>query len=138
MIKKIILCLLILLFSSAAYAYDEKDWKRLPNNNPDFIQYFEGTFTLRVAILSSIETLRSEWFKVHGTVLDEGFYCLSVAGGGTIPEIWVQAKVVETTNQETGMKYNEVWLDIMCFGHEILHIFKDGLRVVNPDKRPEL
>ncbi|KKK56780.1 hypothetical protein LCGC14_3061100, partial [marine sediment metagenome] len=94
MIKKIILCLLILLFSSAAYAYDEKDWKRLPNNNPDFIQYFEGTFTLRVAIVGSIETLRSEWFKVHGIVLDEGFYCLSVAGGGIIPEIWVQGKVV--------------------------------------------
>ncbi len=135
--KKIILCLLILLFSSAAYAYDDEDWKRLPNNNPDFVQYAEATFILRIAIVGSIEKLRSEWSRVHGTVLDERNFCLSVAGGGTIPEVWVQAKIVETANQETGMRYDEVWLDIMCFGHEIIHIFKDGLKVVNPDRQPE-
>lgn len=129
MIKKIILCLLILLFSSAVLAYDIEDWKRLPNDNPEYVQYYENTITIKVIIVGSIETLHSEWFKLHGTVLDEKHFCLSVAGGGTIPEIWIQAKVVD----------GEVWFETVCFGHEVIHILRtEGLDAVNPDRQMDL
>ena len=116
---------LLVFFNFPSFAYDIEDWKRLPNDNPEHVRYYEKTITIRIAIVGSIETLRSEWFKAHGTRLKENTFCLSVAGGGTVPEIWVQAKEVD----------GEIWLETVCFGHELIHIFKtEGLDVISPDR----
>lgn len=124
-IKIISFLFILLMLSSTVFAYDEEGWKRLLNDNSEYIQYYERTFTLRIVFVGSIEKFRSEWFDVHGTVLKEKTFCMSVAGANTVPEIWIQVKEVN----------GEVWPNIVCFGHEILHIFKTlGLQVVNPNR----
>ena len=125
---KIVLCLILLSFNLPAFAYDDEAWKKIPDDNSDFVQCYEKTFTLKIVLIGSMEKFRSEWFEQHGTRLKERTVCQSVAGAGTIPEIWIQAKVIN----------GEVWPHISCFGHEFIHILKTlGLRVVNPNRNIE-
>ncbi len=116
----------VFLFSTSAFAYDDRDWAKLENEKPEFIQYYETVIKIRIAFVGSQETLQEEWFLTHGTLASDNVFCLSVAGGPEfIPEIWVRVKVNK----------GEVYPHISCFGHEILHIFKTlGLDVANPDK----
>ncbi len=127
-IKIISFLFILFLLNSAVFAYDEEDWKRLPNDNPELIQYYEVTFTLKIGLVGSVEKFRSEWLAMHGTNLKDNAFCISVAGAGTVPEIWIQTKVINGEN----------WPLISCFGHEFIHILKTlGLKVVSPDRNIE-
>ena len=120
------LILVIFLFSTPAFAYDDRDWSKVENEEPEFTKYYEVNLTLRIAFMGSQEALQEEWFLTHGTLTSENVFCLFVAGGKEfIPEIWVRVKINK----------GEVYPHISCFGHEVLHILKTlGLKVVNPDR----
>lgn len=125
----LLVSVIFIFFNTFVYAYDDNDWAKIKNENPEYIEYYEVTITFRIAIGGSLKALQKAWYFNHpGTFWPESTFCQSVAGGGTIPEIWIRAKI----------KGEDVYPHVSCFGHEILHILKKfGLDVINPDQKIE-